>query len=74
VAGIYFVSTLLEFRRRGFGEAMTWRGVLDGRATGCRLSYLRASRMGRPMYEKIGFRVVEEYRGWRKPRAEGSAG
>ena len=71
VAGIYFVSTLPEFRRRGFGEAMTWRAVSDGRAAGCKLSYLQPSTMGRPIYERMGFRVIEEYSEWRKPRADG---
>jgi len=65
VAGIYFVSTLPEFRRRGFGESMTWRAIADGLATGCTLSYLQASRMGRPIYERMGFRVIEEYSEWK---------
>ncbi len=58
VAGIYFVSTLPEFRRRGFGGSMTWRAVADGRTGGCRLSYLQASKMGRPIYERMGYRVI----------------
>jgi hypothetical protein len=75
VAGIYFVSTLAEFRRWGFGEAMTWRAIADARTTGCTLSYLQASRMGRPIYEGMGFRVFEEYSEWKaKPRLEVSNG
>jgi ribosomal protein S18 acetylase RimI-like enzyme len=71
IAGIYFVSTLPEFRRRGFGEAMTRRAITDGRKTGCTMSYLQASKMGRPIYERIGFRVIEEYSEWKaKPRSE----
>jgi hypothetical protein len=66
VAGIYIVSTRLEFRRRGFGESMTWQAVADGRAVGCRLSYLQASKMGRPVYERMGYRVIEEYSHWKK--------
>jgi len=66
VAGIYFVSTLPEFRRRGFGESMTWRAVVDGRRAGCRLSYLQASKMGRPIYARMGFRITEEYSEWKK--------
>jgi predicted acetyltransferase len=75
VAGIYFVSTLAEFRRRGFGEAMTWRAIADARTTGCTLSYLQASRMGRHIYEGMGFRVFEEYSELKaKPRLEVSNG
>ena len=69
VAGIYFVSTVPEFRRRGFGEAMTRRAVSDGRSTGCTIAYLQASKMGRPIYERMGFRVLEEYSEWKaRPR------
>jgi ribosomal protein S18 acetylase RimI-like enzyme len=71
IAGIYFVSTLPEFRRRGIGEAMTRKAIADGRATGCTLSYLQASKMGRPIYERMGFRVIEEYSEWKaKTRSE----
>jgi GNAT superfamily N-acetyltransferase len=66
VAGIYNVTTLPEFRRRGFGESLTWRAVADGRTAGCKLSYLQASEMGRPVYERMGYRVVEEYSLWKK--------
>lgn len=66
VAGIYNVSTLPEFRRRGFGQSMTWRAVADGRAAGCRLSCLQASKMGRPVYERMGYRVIGEYSLWKK--------
>jgi ribosomal protein S18 acetylase RimI-like enzyme len=67
VAGIYFVSTLPQFRGRGFGESMTWRAVADGRTAGCTLSYLQASMMGRPLYERMGYRLVEEeYSQWKK--------
>jgi N-acetylglutamate synthase len=65
IAGIYFVSTAPEFRRRGFGEAMTWRAIMDGRAQGCTLACLQASKMGRGIYERMGFRVIEEYSEWK---------
>lgn len=65
VAGIYFVSTLPEFRRRGYGQSMTWRAIEDGQSAGCALSYLQASEMGRPIYERMGFRFFEEYSEWR---------
>jgi ribosomal protein S18 acetylase RimI-like enzyme len=65
VAGIYFVNTLPEFRRRGYGESMTWRAIEDGRSSGCAISYLQATEMGRPIYERMGFRFLEEYSEWR---------
>ncbi len=64
IAGIYGVSTLPEYRHRGFGAAITCRAVSDGRDAGCRESYLQSSSIGRPVYEGIGYRTVEEYQLW----------
>lgn len=69
IAGIYGVSTLEQFRRRGFGEAMVQRALVDGRLEeACRTSFLQASEMGRPIYERIGYRVVSEYEVWSERR------
>lgn len=67
IAAIYFVATLPEFRRRGYGEAMTWRATLDGRKDGCEGGFLQASAMGRPIYEKMGYRKIVDYEVW-KPK------
>jgi GNAT superfamily N-acetyltransferase len=64
IAGIYAVATLPEFRRRGFATAITARAAIDGRAEGCQESYLQATELGRPVYEKMGYRLVEEYDEW----------
>jgi len=65
VAGIYFVATAKEYRRRGIGEAMTWRAAVDGRKEKCSISVLQASEMGRPVYEGMGYRTVTNYQIWR---------
>ena len=67
VAGIYFVSTAADYRRRGIGEAMTWRAAVDGRREKCTISVLQASEMGRPVYERMGYRTVTNYQIWRPP-------
>lgn len=67
-AGVHFVSTLAEFRGRGFGEAMTWRAAMDGRAEGCEFSVLYSSEMGFPVYERMGYRTVVRYQTWETRR------
>jgi len=64
LAGIYGVGTVPDFRQKGFGTAITQRAAIDGRLEGCTASYLQSSRIGRPVYERIGYRVVEEYQLW----------
>ncbi|MBV9337576.1 MAG: hypothetical protein JO243_16950 [Solirubrobacterales bacterium] len=63
--GIYNVTTLARFRRRGLGAALTvlqLRGALD---RGCRTASLQATPMAERMYASIGFRDlgrIIEYR------------
>ena len=58
VPGIYCVSTLPEFRRRGIGALLTTLPLLDARAEGYRMATLQSSSMGYPIYTKLGFREV----------------
>ncbi len=71
VAGIYYVATLEEFRGRGFGEAMTRRAIQDGADAGCDVAVLQASDMGRPIYERMGFRLVAGYKTFVRPEFSG---
>jgi ribosomal protein S18 acetylase RimI-like enzyme len=61
VIGVYAISTVPSARRRGYGEAMTARVIADGIAAGCDVAVLQASEAGRPMYERLGFRVDVRY-------------
>jgi ribosomal protein S18 acetylase RimI-like enzyme len=58
VAGIYGVGTLPEWRRKGFGAAITLKPLLDARRQGIRFAVLFATRLGYPMYQRLGFREV----------------
>lgn len=62
IAGVYFVGTRNDFRKRGLGGAMTWHAVREGAEAGCTVATLQASDMGKPVYERMGFRVVAGYR------------
>jgi len=64
LAGIYAVSTLPESRRRGLGTAITQYAAITGRPEGCTASFLQSSTAGRSVYERIGYRMVEDYQVW----------
>ena len=62
VAGIYWVGTLEEKRGRGYAEALTWAAAVGGRDLGCEIASLQSSKMGRRVYERMGFDHVLDYR------------
>jgi GNAT superfamily N-acetyltransferase len=65
--GVYSIATLASARRRGYGAAMTARVVADGADAGCDVAALQASEMGRPIYERLGFRTVVSYTAYVDP-------
>lgn len=58
--GIYSVATVPEARGRGIGTAMTWHLLRDAEP-GWTLAVLQASAMGKPVYERMGFKLVREF-------------
>jgi GNAT superfamily N-acetyltransferase len=50
-----------RFRERGYGRAMTENLIELLRAAGCSTVSLEATNAGRPMYERMGFRLVTHY-------------
>ena len=67
IAGIGGVSTIPAARRRGIGEAITWRAALDGVAEGCIASFLESTEMGYSLYERMGYRRVIDFHTWEAP-------
>jgi GNAT superfamily N-acetyltransferase len=61
VAGIYWVATLEDRRGQGYGEALTWAAVAGGRDLGCGIASLQASKLGRPVYARMGFEHGVDY-------------
>lgn len=62
VAGIGWVGTVPEQRGRGYGEAVTWAAIREGFRRGASFANLQASIMGRPIYARMGFETITEYR------------
>lgn len=71
--GVYNISTIESARKRGYGEAMTARVAADGLAAGCDVAILQASEMGRPIYERLGYRTVVEYDWYCEPEGPASS-
>jgi len=65
--GVYSIATIESGRQRGFGAAMTAHVVTDGLLAGCDSAALQASEMGRPIYERLGFRTVVRYSAYMEP-------
>jgi GNAT superfamily N-acetyltransferase len=62
VAGIGWVGTVPEACGRGYGAAVTWAVVREGRRRGTRFSNLQASPLGASVYRRMGFTTPTEYR------------
>jgi ribosomal protein S18 acetylase RimI-like enzyme len=55
VAGVFYVATVKNARRRGLGDALTRMAARAGFALGARAAWLGASEMGIDLYRSIGF-------------------
>lgn len=59
--GVFNIATPPEHRRRGHGHAVTATVVAAGVLAGAHTAYLQSSVMGKPVYERLGFRTVETW-------------
>lgn len=55
VAGVFYVATVQNARRRGLGDALTRMAARAGFALGARAAWLGASEIGADLYRRIGF-------------------
>ena len=63
-AGIFNVTTRLDYRGRGFGSAVTAAAVRAAFADGAELAFLLSSEMGERVYAQLGFEQLEHWAGW----------
>lgn len=65
VLGVYSLSTLPEFRRRGYGEALLREALTRERArTGLEHIVLQSTDAGYSLYRRLGFRDVTRFSVW----------
>lgn len=62
VAGIYWVGTTEEARGRGLARTLTATAVNAGFDLGAESASLQASPMGEPIYRRLGFEKIFNYR------------
>ncbi len=67
VVGLYNICTRVDYRRRGFGTALTLQPLLDARAQGHRRAILQASRQGAPIYRHLGFETFGQITEYKPP-------
>jgi predicted N-acetyltransferase YhbS len=70
VAGLANIAVVPAWRRRGLGASVAAGALLEGRDLGLSLGVLSAGELGRPLYERLGFREVSRHRTYvrRRPR------
>jgi GNAT superfamily N-acetyltransferase len=65
---VFFVATLPEARGHGLATALMTRIALDAREAGCETTSLQATRAGRPIYERLGYRDLGALQMWERRR------
>ncbi|MBD0404404.1 GNAT family N-acetyltransferase [Flammeovirga sp. EKP202] len=64
-AGLHMIGTLPEGRGKGIGKSMTMHLLKEAKGHGSKIAVLHASKMGEPIYTKLGFQKygeIETYR------------
>lgn len=63
---VTLVATLPEARGRGLGGGLLAHALADARERGLRTSSLVATKLGRPVYERLGYRGVGQIEMWER--------
>jgi ribosomal protein S18 acetylase RimI-like enzyme len=66
---IWWVATVPDARGRGLAPGLMRRALADGRERGNDVTTLQATKLGRPVYERLGYRPLGAIEMWerRKP-------
>lgn len=69
--GIYFVGTLKEHRGRALARRLLHEALAEARERGLRTSTLQATKLGYPVYERLGYEATFSLQMWER-RTPGS--
>jgi GNAT superfamily N-acetyltransferase len=67
-AGIYNVGTRAAARGKGLATGLMRQAARDAREAGCQTTSLQATAMGRPVYQRLGYRDLGVIEMWEKRR------
>jgi GNAT superfamily N-acetyltransferase len=67
-AGVFFVATLPEARGRGLAGGLLAAALVEARDRGCDISTLQATKMGEPVYARLGYQRLGAIQMWEKRR------
>jgi GNAT superfamily N-acetyltransferase len=67
-AGVFFVATLPEARGRGLAGGLLAAALVQARDRGCDLSTLQATKLGEPVYARLGYQRFGAIQMWEKRR------
>ena len=56
--GIYLVATLKEHRGKGLARRLLHLALAEARERGLRTSSLQATKLGHPVYERLGYEAI----------------
>lgn len=65
---IYFVATLAKHRGEGLARRLLHRALLDARDRGLAVSSLQATKMGYPVYARLGYEPICTLEMWERRR------
>jgi GNAT superfamily N-acetyltransferase len=68
---VWLVATRESARGRGWASALMAHALVDARERGRTTSTLQATDLGRPVYERLGYRSLGEIQMWEKRRSGG---
>jgi GNAT superfamily N-acetyltransferase len=65
---VWSMATALTARRRGYGAAALSTALAAAADDGATSSLLSSSAAGEPLYRAVGYRVLEHWEQWSRPR------